>query len=83
MTEDPRDEETRMRDVPDDQPTEPGGASRDKTTVNRQQDTPPAGYQVQSDDQPTEQRSSHRKRERRAHEGSRDRGCTPSSSVTR
>jgi phospholipid/cholesterol/gamma-HCH transport system ATP-binding protein len=46
-----------MRDVPDDQPTQPGGDNRDKTTVNRQQDTPPAGYEVQSDDQPTEQRT--------------------------
>jgi phospholipid/cholesterol/gamma-HCH transport system ATP-binding protein len=48
-----------MRDVPDDQPTQPGGDNRDKTTVNRQQDTPPAGYQVQDDpqDQATEQRT--------------------------
>jgi phospholipid/cholesterol/gamma-HCH transport system ATP-binding protein len=53
-----------MRDVPDDQatspgtdqPTEPGGGNRDKTTVNRQQDTPPAGYEVQ-DDQATVQGS--------------------------
>ncbi|MEA2469638.1 MAG: phospholipid/cholesterol/gamma-HCH transport system ATP-binding protein [Thermoleophilaceae bacterium] len=57
MTEDPRDEETRMREVPDDQPTEPGGPNRDKTTVNRQQDTPPAGYQVQDDPQDTVQGS--------------------------
>src|SRR4051794_11526682 len=46
-----------MRDVPDDQPTQPGGRDRDNTTVSRQQDTPPAGYQVQGDDQPTEQRT--------------------------
>src|SRR3954470_19783239 len=46
-----------MRDVPDDQPTQPGGSDRDNTTVSRQQDTPPAGYQVQGDDQPTEQRT--------------------------
>jgi phospholipid/cholesterol/gamma-HCH transport system ATP-binding protein len=45
-----------MRDVPDDQPTQPGGGNRDKTTVNRQQDTPPAGYEVQ-DDQATVQGS--------------------------
>jgi phospholipid/cholesterol/gamma-HCH transport system ATP-binding protein len=41
-----------MRDVPDDQPTQPGGSDRDDTTVNQQQDTPPGGYPVQ-DDQPT------------------------------
>ncbi|MEA2441988.1 MAG: phospholipid/cholesterol/gamma-HCH transport system ATP-binding protein [Thermoleophilaceae bacterium] len=35
-----------MRDVPDDQPTQPGGGDRDKTTVNRQQDTPPGGTAV-------------------------------------
>jgi phospholipid/cholesterol/gamma-HCH transport system ATP-binding protein len=52
-----------MRDVPDDQPTQGGadqptrpGGNRDKTTVNRQQDTPPAGYEVQ-DEQPTVQGS--------------------------
>jgi phospholipid/cholesterol/gamma-HCH transport system ATP-binding protein len=38
-----------MRGVPDDQPTEPGRGNRDKTTVNRQQDTPAAGHQVQGD----------------------------------
>jgi phospholipid/cholesterol/gamma-HCH transport system ATP-binding protein len=54
LTEDPRDEETRMRDVPDDQPTRPGGDQ--PTRVNRQQDTPPAGYEVQ-DDQATVQGS--------------------------
>jgi phospholipid/cholesterol/gamma-HCH transport system ATP-binding protein len=52
-----------MRDVPDDQPTQAGadqptrpGGNRDKTTVNRQQDTPPAGYEV-ADDQATVQGS--------------------------
>ena len=46
MAEDKRDEETRMRDVQgDDKPTNP--ANEQPTTVNRQQDTPPAGYQVQ------------------------------------
>jgi phospholipid/cholesterol/gamma-HCH transport system ATP-binding protein len=38
-----------MRDVPDDQPTQPGGDERDKTTVNQQQDTPPGGYPIQDD----------------------------------
>ena len=40
MTDDQRDEKPRQHGVPDDQPT----------TVNRQQDTPPAGYQVQQDE---------------------------------
>jgi phospholipid/cholesterol/gamma-HCH transport system ATP-binding protein len=45
-----------MRDVQgDDQATRPG--TDQPTTVNRQQDTPPAGYEVQSDDQDTEQRT--------------------------
>ncbi|MEA2466087.1 MAG: phospholipid/cholesterol/gamma-HCH transport system ATP-binding protein [Thermoleophilaceae bacterium] len=48
MAEDKRDDETRMRDVQGDD---------DQTTVGRSQDTPPAGYEVQSDDQPTEQRT--------------------------
>jgi phospholipid/cholesterol/gamma-HCH transport system ATP-binding protein len=34
-----------MRDVPDDQPTRAGGDQ--PTAVNRQQETPPAGYEVQ------------------------------------
>jgi phospholipid/cholesterol/gamma-HCH transport system ATP-binding protein len=45
-----------MRDVPDDQPTQASGDDRDKTTVNRKQETPPAGYEVQ-EDQPTVQGS--------------------------
>jgi phospholipid/cholesterol/gamma-HCH transport system ATP-binding protein len=54
LADDKRDEETRMRDVQgDDKPTNP--ANEQPTTVNRQQDTPAAGYEVQSDDQETEQ----------------------------
>ena len=34
----------------DDQPTRASGGNRDKTTVNRQQDTPPAGYEVVPED---------------------------------
>jgi phospholipid/cholesterol/gamma-HCH transport system ATP-binding protein len=56
LADDKRDEETRMRDVQGgDRDTNP--SNEQPTTVNRQQDTPPAGYEIQSDDQPTEQRT--------------------------
>src|SRR4051812_4734404 len=55
-----------MRDVPDDQPTHPGGADRDQTTVNREQDTPPGGFPGQDDqataDQPTKPGGAERDR---------------------
>jgi phospholipid/cholesterol/gamma-HCH transport system ATP-binding protein len=51
LADDKRDEETRMRDVQGD--TNP--SNEQPTTVNRQQDTPPAGYEIQNDDQDTEQ----------------------------
>jgi phospholipid/cholesterol/gamma-HCH transport system ATP-binding protein len=44
LADDKRDEETRMHEVQGD----------DQPTVERSQDTPPAGYEIQSDDQPTE-----------------------------
>src|SRR3954449_5269135 len=43
-----------MRDVPDDGDRDTNPSNEQPTTVNRQQDTPPAGYEIQSDDQPTE-----------------------------
>src|SRR3954465_5651260 len=46
-----------MRDVPDDGDRDTNPSNEQPTTVNRQQDTPPAGYEIQSDDQPTEQRT--------------------------
>src|SRR4051794_23710291 len=43
-----------MRDVPDDGERDTNPSNEQPTTVNRQQDTPPAGYEIQDDDQPTE-----------------------------
>src|SRR3954471_13382765 len=47
-----------MRDVQGDGERETNPSNEQPTTVNRQQDTPPAGYEVvPEDDQPTEQRT--------------------------
>src|SRR3954465_14604224 len=46
-----------MRDVQGDDERDTNPSNEQPTTVNRQQDTPPAGYEIQSDDQPTEQRT--------------------------
>src|SRR3954453_9489733 len=43
-----------MRDVPDDGERDTNPSNEQPTTVHRQQDTPPAGYEIQGDDQPTE-----------------------------
>src|SRR3954451_10447059 len=43
-----------MRDVQGGDRDETNPSNEQPTTVNRQQDTPPAGYEIQSDDQPTE-----------------------------
>src|SRR4051812_2635917 len=46
-----------MSDVQGDGERDTNPSNEQPTTVNRQQDTPPAGYEIQSDDQPTEQRT--------------------------
>ena len=49
MTDEQRDDETRPHDLPDDQPTQAGQTQPGE----RNQDTPPSGYEIQ-DDQATQ-----------------------------
>src|SRR3954471_4959174 len=46
-----------MHDVQGDGERDTNPSTEQPTTVSRQQDTPPAGYEIQGDDQPTEQRT--------------------------